>query len=124
MCAVQAKTGAEAMAMYPKQGNAADVPSKLTTPAPQIYLGEAKKAKTAVGPFENRGSTDELVRDLEDSGYPVDGSREEFIRRPDGLSVATGGLVAASVQLDKSSEQRTCATPSEERSRSNGDAPK
>ena len=101
-----------------------DIPSKLTTPALQIGLVEANRAKTAVSPFEDRGSADELVRDLEDSGYPVDGSREEFIRRPDGLSVATGGLVAAPVQLDKGSEQRTGATPSEERSRSNGDAPK
>ena len=37
-------------------------------------------AKTAAGLSENPGSTDDLVRDLEDSGYPVDGSREQFIR--------------------------------------------
>jgi len=40
-------------------------------------------ARTASGVFENPGSTDDLVRDLEDSGYPVDGSREQFIRQPD-----------------------------------------
>ena len=106
------------MAMYPKQGSAADIPSKLTTPVVPIGLVEATRAETAVGSFEDRGSADELARDLEDSGYPVDGSREGFIRRPDGLSVATGGLLVAPVQLDKSGEQRTCATPS------NGDAPK
>jgi len=38
-----------------------------------------------LGLFENPDSNDELVRDLEDSGYPVDGSREQFIRQPDGL---------------------------------------
>lgn len=106
------------MAMYPKQGSAADIPSKLTSPAVPIGLVEATRTETAVGPFENRGSTDELARDLEDSGYPVDGSREEFIRRPDGLSVATGKLVVAPVQLHKGREQRTCATSS------NGDVPK
>ena len=106
------------MAMYPKQGSAADIPSKLTTPAVPIGLVEASRAEMAVGPFESRGSADELARDIEDSGYPVDGSREEFIRRPDGLPVATGELVVAPVQLDKGSEQRTCATPS------NGDVPK
>ena len=64
-----------------------------------------------LGLFENPGSNDELVRDLEDSGYPVDGSREQFIRQPDGLAVATSELVATPVQLDKGSAQRICATP-------------
>jgi hypothetical protein len=36
-------------------------------------------ANRAAGLSENPASTDELVRDLEDSGYPVDGSREQFI---------------------------------------------
>jgi hypothetical protein len=49
-------------------------------------------AKTAVGLFENPGSADQLVRDLEDSGYPVDGSREQFIRRPDGLSIKADAI--------------------------------
>ena len=69
-------------------------------------------AKTAAGLVENPGSTDDLVRDLGDSGYPADGSRERFIGQPDGLSVATGGLAAAPVELEKRSAQRTCATPS------------
>jgi hypothetical protein len=77
-----------------------------------------------LGLFENPGSNDELVRDLEDSGYPVDGSREQFIRQPDGLAVATSELVATPVQLDKGSAQRICATPSEDKSRSDGDVPK
>ena len=100
-----------------------DIPSKLTTPALQIGLVEANRAKTAVSPFEDRGSADELVRDLEDSGYPVGGSREQFIRQPDGLAAATSELVAAPVQLDKGSAQRIRATPSEDESRSDGDVP-
>jgi hypothetical protein len=43
--------------------------------------------KTATGPSENPDSTDELVRDLEESGYPVDGATEQFVPQPDGLSV-------------------------------------
>jgi len=82
---------------------------------------EANVARTAAGLSENPGSTDDLVRDLEDSGYPVDGSREQFIRQPDGLSVATGGLAAAPVELDKRSAQRTCATPSDDRGTTGGD---
>ncbi len=77
-----------------------------------------------LGLFENPGSNDEFVRDLEDSGYPVDGSREQFIRQPDGLAVATSELVATPVQLDKGSAQRICATPGEDKSRSDGDVPK
>jgi hypothetical protein len=76
-----------------------------------------------LGLFENPGSNDELVRDLEESGYPVDGSREQFIRQPDGLAVATNELVATPVQLDTGGAQRICATPSED-SRSDGDVPK
>ena len=77
-----------------------------------------------LGLFQNSGSNDELVRDLEDSGYPVDGSREQFIRQPDGPAVATSELVATPVQLDKNGAQRMCATPSERKSRSDGDVPK
>ena len=77
-----------------------------------------------LGLFENPGSNDELVRDLEDSGYPVDGSREQFIRQPDGPAVPTSELVATPVQLDKNGAQRICATPSEPKSRSDGDVPK
>ena len=81
-------------------------------------------ANTAAGLFENPASTDELVRDLEDSGYPVDGSREQFIRQPDGPAVATSELVAAPVELDKRSAQRTCATPSDDRGMTGGDVSK
>jgi hypothetical protein len=77
--------------------------------------------KTATSLAENPGSTDDLVRDLEDSGYPVDGSREQFIGQPDSLSVATGGLAAAPVELDKRSAQRTCATPIDDRGTTGGD---
>jgi hypothetical protein len=93
-------------------------------PAGEIKLVEANMANTAAGLFENPASTDELVRDLEDSGYPVDGSREQFIRQSDGLSAATGGLAAAPVELDKRSAQRTCATPSDDRGMTGGDVSK
>lgn len=81
-------------------------------------------AKPVVDLSENPASTDELVRDLEDSGYPVDGSREQFIRQPDGLSAATGGLAAAPAELDKRSAQRTCATPGDDRGTTGGDVSK
>lgn len=42
---------------------------------------------TAAGFSENPDSTDDLVRDLEESGYPVDGSTEQFVPRPDSLTV-------------------------------------
>jgi len=35
--------------------------------------------------------------------------------------VATGGLAAAPVELDKRSAQRTCATPSDDRGTTGGD---
>jgi hypothetical protein len=108
----------------PRQGNAADIPGGLATPAVEIKLVEANMAKPVVDLSENPASTDELVRDLEDSGYPVDGSREQFIRQPDGLSAATGGLAAAPAELDKRSAQRTCATPSDDRGTTGGDVSK
>jgi hypothetical protein len=77
-------------------------------------------AKTAAGLSENPGPTDDLVRDLEDSGYPVDGSREQFIREPDEF-VATGGLAAAPVELDKRIARRTCATSHNDRGKTVGD---
>lgn len=38
--------------------------------------------KTATGPSENPDSTDELVRDIEESGYSVDGATEQFVQQP------------------------------------------
>lgn len=81
-------------------------------------------AKPAVDLSENPGSTDELVRDLEDSGYPVDGSREQSIRQPDGLSGATGEFETASVRPEKASTQKINATRGEDKNRSDGDVPK
>ena len=43
--------------------------------------------KTAAGLSENPDSTDDLVRDLEESGYPVDGAKEQFVPQPDSLTV-------------------------------------
>src|SRR5271165_6519672 len=44
--------------------------SELTNAASQIKLMEAEMKKTAVGLFENPGSVDQVVRDLEASGFP------------------------------------------------------
>ena len=87
-----------------------------------IKLVEAKVAK--LGLFQNPGSNDELVRDLEDSGYPVDGSTSSLFGNRMVLLYAPSELVATPVQLDKNGAQRICATPSEDKSRSDGDVPK
>ena len=85
----------------------------------QIRSVEASMARTTDGLFENPHSVDEVVRDLEDSGYPVDGAREQFIRQPDDLSVATDRIAATPVQLD--SAQKRCPNPSEDKGTSCGD---
>lgn len=54
--------------------------------------------KTATGRSVNPDSTDELVRDLEESGYPVDGATERIVPQTDSLSVERPG--SPSVQLD------------------------
>ena len=73
--------------------------------------------KTAAGLSENPNSTDELVRDLEESGYPVDGATEQFVPQPDGLSVERPGFPL--VQLDNA--QAISTTPTENKSSSRGD---
>jgi hypothetical protein len=76
--------------------------------------------KTAAGLSENpdlTNSTDELVRDIEESGYPVDGSTEQFVPQPDGLSVDRPGFPP--VQLDNA--QAISTTPTENKSTSRGD---
>ena len=73
--------------------------------------------KTAAGLSENPDSTDELVRDLEESGYPVDGSTEQFVPPPDGLTVERTGFPP--VQLDNA--QAISITPTENKSTSRGD---
>jgi hypothetical protein len=42
--------------------------------------------KTAAGFSENPDSTDNLVRNLEESGYPVDGAKEQFVPQRDSLT--------------------------------------
>jgi hypothetical protein len=59
---------------------------------------EDNLTETAAESSKNPDSTDELVRDLEESGYPVDGSTEQFVPQPDRLSVERPGLPP--VQLD------------------------
>jgi hypothetical protein len=79
-------------------------------------------AKTATDLPEDPGSADELVRVLEESGYPVDGARGQFIPQPGGLAAATGEGGAAPVQPDKGGAKSIRATPSEDEGRSAGDA--
>lgn len=75
--------------------------------------------KTATGPSENPDSTEELVRDLEESGYPVDGATEQFAPQPDGLSVEIDGPGFTPVQPD--SAQAISTTPTENKSTKRGD---
>jgi len=56
------------------------------TLALQLGSVEAIMTRTADGLFENPNSVDDVVRDLEDSGYPVDGLTGEFIRHLDDPS--------------------------------------
>ena len=42
--------------------------------------------RTEAGFCENLDSTNNLVRDLEESGYPVDGAMEQFALHPDSLA--------------------------------------
>ena len=76
-------------------------------------------ARTAVGTFENPGSVDEVVREIEDSGYPVDGATREFIRQPDDPSAATDGSEADSFKLDRA--QKKCDVLIEDSGTSGGD---
>ena len=75
--------------------------------------------RTRTGPSENPDSTDELVRDLEESGYPVDGSTGQFVPRSDGLSVESDRPEFPPEQFD--SVQTTSTTPSENKSTSRGE---
>jgi hypothetical protein len=47
---------------------------------------ENNMTKKAAGFSENPDSTDNLVRDLEESGYPVDGAKEQFVPQPESLT--------------------------------------
>jgi hypothetical protein len=76
-------------------------------------------AGAAVNTFENPGSVDEVIREIEDSGYPVDGATKGFIRQPDDPSVATDASVATSLELD--SAQKKCDVPIEDNRTSGGD---
>jgi len=67
--------------------------------------------KMAAGFSENPDSTDELVRDLEESGYPVDGSTGQFVPQPDGPSAERPGLPP--VQLDNAHAISTTPTENE-----------
>jgi len=55
-------------------------------PENESWVVEDNMTKLAAGFSENRDSTDNLVRDLEESGYPVDGAKEQFAPQPDSLT--------------------------------------
>ena len=63
-------------------------------------------AKTAADLSENPGPTDDLVRHLETAVTPWMALVEQFIRELDEF-VATGGIGAAPVELDKRISRRT-----------------
>ena len=79
-------------------------------------------SKTRTGPSENPDSTDELVRDIEESDYPVDGSTEQFVPRSDGLAVESDRPEFHPEQFD--SAQTISTTPSEDKSTSRGEVDK
>jgi hypothetical protein len=56
-------------------------------------------------------STDEFVRDLEESGYPVDGSTQQLVPQSDGLSVGSDRPGFLPVQPD--SAQTISPAPTE-----------
>src|ERR1035438_9723113 len=85
----------------------------------RAWVVEDSMTKTTTGPSENPDSTDELVRDLEESGYPVDGATEQFVPQPDGLSVETDGPGFPPVQPDYA--QAISTTTTENKSTSSGD---
>jgi hypothetical protein len=73
--------------------------------------------KTSAGLSENPDSTNKLVRDLEESGYPVDGATEQFVPQPDDRSVDKPGFPP--VQPD--SAQTISIVPIENKSRGDAD---
>jgi hypothetical protein len=75
--------------------------------------------KPAAGSSENPESTDDLVRDLEESGYPVDGATELFVPQPDGLALGSERPGSPPVPPDSAHEIST--TPSENRSANRAD---
>jgi hypothetical protein len=75
--------------------------------------------KTAAGLSENPESTNDLVRDLEESGYPVDGAPELFVPQPDGLTLESEIPGFPSVPADSAHTMPNA--PSEHKSTSCGD---
>ena len=69
--------------------------------------------KTAAGFSENPDSTDNLVRDLEESGYPVDGAKEQFAPQPDSLTAESDGSGFPPAQPD--SAHKISIAPTEKR---------
>jgi hypothetical protein len=67
----------------------------------------------------NPESTDDLVRDLEESGYPVDGSTEEFVPQTYGPVVQSDRPGLPPVHLERA--HKISAAPSENKNTSRGD---
>jgi hypothetical protein len=77
--------------------------------------------RTRTGPSKDPDSTDELVRDLEESGYPVDGSMGQFVPRPGGLSVESDRPEFHPEQFDSAQIISTTPTENKNTSRSEVD---
>jgi len=70
--------------------------------------------ETAVSLSGNPDSTDGLVRELEESGYPVDGATEQFVPQPEGLAVEGPGFPPVhldNVQAISSTPRKQLARP-------------
>jgi Protein of unknown function (DUF2934) len=65
--------------------------------------------KMAVDLCEDPSSVDELVRDIEDSGYPVDFSREQVICQPERLSAVPDTLLTVPRRLGSAHTKCTTA---------------
>ena len=69
---------------------------------------ENNMTKTEAGFCENPDSTDNLVRDLEESGYPVDGAKEQFAPQPDSLTAESDRSESCSGTTRRSTQNIHC----------------
>lgn len=79
--------------------------------------------KKAVGFSENPESTDDLVRGLEESGYPVDGATEPFVPQPGGLALKSERPGFPPVLRDSAHEISTAPSENKSANRANVEEP-
>ena len=77
--------------------------------------------KTEAGFCENPDSTDNLVRDLEESGYPVDGAKEQFAPQPDSLTAESDRSGSPPAQPDGPRKQYPLPQPKKKHKRGDVD---